>query len=357
MRALDGAGIVVYRASPGVDAIDEYSRRLVEALSTSGEDACYVADGLSSVRRSPGEPPWILLQYNPFGYGRWGVAPGLVRDAIALRRRTGIPLGVMVHESWVDMTDWRSTLMGAWQRVQLRSLLRFADVVMTSTQALAHEVGRIAIHVPVGSNITPIATTATAARDQLGLGDELVVTLFGRSNPSRALEYAQAAVRALAAARGPRGLTVLNLGADAPAFDVGTDIAVQTPGRLGARELSLRLWASDVMLLPFSDGLSTRRTTLMAALAHGLPVVGLRGHNTDRVLADHPEALTLTPVGDPGGFARAAVALTGDRDRLRAVGDAGNRLYAEHFDWPVVARKVTSALDPLSPRNFLAPAS
>jgi glycosyltransferase involved in cell wall biosynthesis len=344
MRALDGAGIVVYRASAGVDAIDEYSRRLVQALRATGEDTRYVADGLASVRRSTGQPPWVLLQYNPFGYGRWGVAPGLVRDAIALRRRTGMPLGVMVHEAWVDMADWRSTVMGAWQRLQLRSLLRFADVVMTSTQALARELGRGAIHVPVATTITPIATTTRSARDRLGLADELVVALLGRANPSRALDYAAAAIAAIAEARGARALTVLNLGADAPPLEVEPAVDVRTPGRLEAGELSLRLSASDVVLLPFTDGVSTRRTTLMAALAHGRPVVGLHGHNTDEVLVDHPEALTLTPVGDPGAFARAAVALASDPDRLDAAGAAGRRLYAEQFDWPVLAQRVLSAL-------------
>jgi Glycosyl transferases group 1 len=357
MRALD-AGIVVYRASAGVDAIDEYSRRLVRALSASGEEACYVAGGLASVRRSADEPPWVLLQYNPFGYGRWGVAPSLVRDARALRRRTtGMRLGVMVHEAWVDMTDWRSTLMGAWQRLQLKSLLRFADVVLTSTEALARELGRRAIHVPVGATITPVPTSTRAARERLGLADELVVALLGRANPSRALDHAEAAIAAIAEARGARGLTVLNLGADAPALEISPAVDVRTPGRLEADELSVRLWASDLMLLPFTDGVSTRRTTLMAALAHGRPVVGLRGHNTDQVLVDHPEALTLTPVGDPDAFARAAVALTGDADRRGALGDAGRRLYDEQFDWPVLARSVMSALGTTSAQRVPARAA
>jgi glycosyltransferase involved in cell wall biosynthesis len=200
---------------------------------------------------------------------------------------------------------------------------------------------------PVGSNITPVATTPRAARERLGLSDRLVVALFGRAHPGRALDYAEAAIAALAEARGTRGLTVLNLGADAPSLDVAPGVDVRTPGHLGADDVSLRLWASDVLLLPFTDGVSTRRTTLMAALAHGRPVLGLRGHNTDPILGNHPEALTLTPAGDRGEFARAAVALTGDAERLRETGAAGRRLYLEHFDWPVVARSIASALEDL----------
>jgi glycosyltransferase involved in cell wall biosynthesis len=141
---------------------------------------------------------------------------------------------------------------------------------------------------------------------------------------------------------------VLNLGADAPPLRAAPGIDVRMPGRMSAEELSLRLVASDVALLPFTDGVSTRRTTVMAALAHGLPVVGLCGVNTDTALLDHPEALTLTPVGDKPAFARAAVELAGDPVRLRAAGEAGRRLYADQFDWPLVAQRVKAALGRLA---------
>ncbi len=338
------AGFVVYQSSGG-DAIDEYSRRLVRAMCAAGNPACYVAEGLSSARLRATDPLWVLLQYMPFSYGRWGIAPGLVRDAITLRRRTGAPFALTVHEAWVGMHDWRSTLMGAYQRVQLRSLLRMADAVIVTRVALAGTLGKGTVHVPVASNITPIATTSDAARDRLGITDELIVALFGTGHPSRALDHAEAAISALAAERGPGGIRVLNLGVGAPTLDVAPGIDVRSPGRLSADELSLHLWASDLLLLPLTDGVSTGRTTLMAALAHGLPVVGLRGVSTDMVLINHPEALALTPVGDHRAFACAAVELTGDLGRLRATGEEARRLYTRRFDWPVVARRVMSALN------------
>jgi hypothetical protein len=341
---MTGTGLVIYRSSGDFDAIDEYSRRLVRALSAGGAQAGYAADGLVSLRRGAASALWLLLQYNPFRYGRSGVAPRLVADVVALRRR--VPLALMVHEAWIDMHDAKSALIGAYQRVQLRALLRLADVVMTSTQAIARELGGGALHVPVASNITPIDVTPRAARERLGLGDRLVVALFGRRNPARAYDHAEAAISALASKHG--AFTVLNLGADAPPPAVPPGIQVLTPGRLSADEISLRLWASDLLLLPLTDGVSTKRTTMMAALAHGVPVLGLCGVSTDRILIEHPAALALTPVGDPAAFARAAVELVSDAKRLRAVGEAGRRLYAEQFDWPVVARRVTSALAPLA---------
>jgi glycosyltransferase involved in cell wall biosynthesis len=341
-------GLVVYRASHGIDAIDEYSRRLVDALRAGGGDARYVADGLSPTRPAARTAPWVLLQYNPFGYGRAGFAPWLIRDAVVLRRRYRVPLALMVHEAWIDISDARSLVIGAYQRLQLRALLRLADVVLASTEALVEDLGDRAIHAPVASNITPVAIPAAAARARLGLPDgALVIALFGRGHPTRALGHAEAAIVGLAGAHGPERVTVLNLGAGAPPIAVPVGVDVQSPGRLDADEVSLRLRASDMMLLPLVDGLSTRRTTLMAALAHGVPLFGLRGAKTDRVLVDHPQAVSLTPVHDVGGYVRAAVALAADRERLRRLGESGRRLYVEQFDWPVAARRVRTALERL----------
>jgi len=345
----ESCGVVVYRATGGVDAIDEHSRRLVGAMRAGGTAARYVPDGLAGLGAATPEPPWILLQYNPFRYGRAGIAPGLVREASRLRRRCRAPLAVMVHEAWVEMSDPRSTLVGACQRAQLRALLALADGVMTSTQALAGELGARAVHVPVATNVTPLATTPALARARLGIADRLVLSLFGRANPSRALDHARRAIAAVARRHGAGRVVVLNLGAGAPALDVPAGVEVRSPGHLDDAELSRWLWASDLVLLPFTDGASTRRTTLMAALAHGRPVVALRGRSTDSVLTAHADALVLTPAGDPEGFVRATVEMAGDAERRVAVGAAGRRLYEARFDWPVLARKVAGVLAGLSP--------
>lgn len=340
---------MVYRKVEGVDAIDEYSRRLVDALQARGVAVRYVADGMPPTRRRTADPAWLLVQYNPFSYGRWGVAPGLVGEVLAFRRRTGVRVAVSVHEAWAEAGErgrarWRSAVMGTYQRAQLALLLRAADVVMAATQALVRKVGHGAIHIPVGSNVPPLVIGRLDARQRLDLRDELVVALFGGGHPSRALEYATAAIELLATARDPRSVKVLNLGVSAPALKLSREIAVLSPGHLSAADLSVHLRATDLLLLPFTDGLSTRRTTLMAGLAHGLPVMSLRGAGTDDVLADSREALTLTPIGDIDAFAHAALQLVNDPECLRRSGEAGLALYATHFDWPVTARRVAAAM-------------
>lgn len=339
-----GCGLVVYRGIEEIDAIDQYSRLLVAALREAGECVRYAPHGLSYSHVRASAPSWILLQYNPFSYGRWGFAPGLVRDALRLRGGGQPQLAVLVHEAWVGMHDWRSTLMGAYQRAQLMSLVRLANTVIVTTERLAVEVGNQAVHIPVGSNIIPAALSRQAARQSLGIRDELVIGLFGTAHPSRDRSYSECAIRGLAEHHGASRLIILNLGAGAPAPELPAAVAVRTPGALDPRELSLHLLASDLLLLPLRDGLSTRRTTMMAGLAHGLPVLGLQSPHTDRILVEHPEALRLVTIGDRQGFAAAAIALTADVNRLRAMGEAARLLYERAFDWPITADSIALAI-------------
>jgi glycosyltransferase involved in cell wall biosynthesis len=336
-------GAIVCRRDTGIDAIDEYSRRLLEAMRVDGVNARYHADGVSSTGGSL--PAWVLLQYNPFGYGRNGFAPTLIREVRRLHR-IGVPVALMVHEAWIDIVGAASAAIGLWQRAQLRALLQYADRVMTSTEALARELGNQAVHVPVGSNITPTSLLRVAdAKQQLGLDDKLTLALFGRANPSRALDYAEVAIAAVARSLGPERVAVLNIGAGAPAIQVPVGVDVRQPGPLPAEEVSQHLAASDLVLLPFTDGMSTRRSTLMAALAHGRPVLGLSGPRTDAILDDDSAALVLTPLGDRNAYARTAAALAKDRGQLQQIGDSGHDLYRARFDWPVIARRVGSELD------------
>ncbi len=334
-----GPGIVVYQDTGGIDAIDEYSRRLVDALREIGATTRYASDGVRSLARIRARTPWVLLQYNPLSYGRWGFAPTLILHAMALRRRTGARFVVSVHEPWVDIYDWRSAIMSGYQRMQLRSLLTTADSVITMTESLASRLGRGALPIPVGLTITPVMAEAVAARERFGLRDRFVVALFGRAHPSRALDYAEQAICELATTSVGRRLSVLNLGDLAPDLALPPHVDVRTLGGLDPVELSHALRASDMLLLPFADGVTARRTTLMAGLAHGVPVVGLRGPDTDRVLIA-PDALVLTPVGDRVAFARAVVALATDDARRRGTGAAGCRLYNERCGWPLIARAV-----------------
>src|SRR4029453_3959065 len=54
----------------------------------------------------------VVVQYNPFMYGRWGFAPWLPLGLWRLRGRKAVGrIALMVHEPYVPMVNWRWTLM------------------------------------------------------------------------------------------------------------------------------------------------------------------------------------------------------------------------------------------------------
>jgi glycosyltransferase involved in cell wall biosynthesis len=101
----------------------------------------------------------------------------------------------------------------------------------------------------------------------------------------------------------------------------------------------------DVHLVAFSDGVSTRRGTLMAGLAHAVPTLATLGASTDSVLrgADG-EALLLAPAGSPESFHDHLRDLIGDLDLRKRIGVGGRELYAREFDWPVLTERFLEAL-------------
>jgi glycosyltransferase involved in cell wall biosynthesis len=291
----------------------------------------------------------VILQYSPFCYGRWGFAPWLPAALLRLRRRRPRPtIALLVHEPFVPIVSARSFAMGAWQRLQLEALRLASDVVFASIESWAARLGRRrpsrpVLHLPVGSNVPDMRGAREKQRRALGVSDDtLVVASCGRRHPGWRGDYVSAAMRRIADTGTPA--LMLSLGADAPPFDDLGDIPLHAPGRLSASELASHFAAADLFLAPFVDGVSTRRGTLMAALQHGLPVLGTDGHLTDGLFRQAPDALRLTPAGQPAAFADAAGRLAVSRSERADLGRRGRSLYERLFDWPVTVDKVLAAL-------------
>jgi glycosyltransferase involved in cell wall biosynthesis len=139
-----------------------------------------------------------------------------------------------------------------------------------------------------------------------------------------------------AVARSGRPVLVLNLGSGPDDENEGP-VRVHTPGFLDDESVARLLSTVDVFLAPYEDGVSTRRTTVMAALQHELAVVGTDGPFTDGLLRDAQDALRLVP---PERFADAVEALAARAEDRRTLGLRGRELYESRFDWPVIADRV-----------------
>jgi glycosyltransferase involved in cell wall biosynthesis len=359
--------IVCNESAGRVDAIRDYSVRLAGAIRHRGvaADLClrqatgrwFVMDGEN--RGLPRESlhsalqaadyAAVVLQYNPFMYGRWGFAPWLPLQLLGLKGEHRPQIGLMVHEPYVPMVSWKWALMGAWQRAQLEAVRLGAAVVFASIETWARQLRarrpfRPALHLPVGSNLPDGRHARATMRERLKIADdEIALATFTTGVSGRVFGHAVQAANALAAKSGTAVL--LHLGAGAPSPEgLANSVRVYQPGRLASEEVACWLSAADLFLAPFVDGVSTRRGSMMAALQHAVPVVGTAGPLTDGILARASEALTLVPVDRPDLFADAALKLAESRDVAKSRGRAGRALYTATFDWPVIAGRVLLAL-------------
>ena len=281
----------------------------------------------------------VVVQYNPFSFGHRGIAPRLLLALRRARRRGRPRVAVMMHERYLPPLHLKWRILGTIQRVQLKLLLSMADSSFASIQEWAQGPAR---HLPVASNLPEMCRERSALRRELAVGDDdVVLAAFGTGHPSRRLDLVARAANAVAAAG--HGVKLLNIGSGAPPIEgLAEGIEVHTPGFVTAERAACLISAADLYLAPFVDGVSTRRTTVMAALQHGVAVLGTRGENTDAVLEQEP-GIVLTAHGDAEAFASAAGELVGDLERLRELGAGNRRFYEREFDWPVLMDRFIEA--------------
>ncbi len=108
-------------------------------------------------------------------------------------------------------------------------------------------------------------------------------------------------------------------------------------GYVDPQQVSAAMAAADVIVLPYADGASFRRGSLMAALAHGKAIVTTRPHLAIPELVDG-ENCVLVPPEDAGALAsavRRVMIEPGLRQRL----ESGARQLAQKFTWDKIAAR------------------
>ena len=95
------------------------------------------------------------------------------------------------------------------------------------------------------------------------------------------------------------------------------------------------LEASDLYVVPYDDGISTRRGTLLAGLVHSLPIVSTYPSRPSSRFRDG-ENVVLVPPRDPIALTRALGMLIASPD-LRQKIRSGARALAAEFSWTHIA--------------------
>jgi glycosyltransferase involved in cell wall biosynthesis len=249
-----------------------------------------------------------------------------------------------------------------------RHLARVSDAAIGTNGAdvaVLRKWGANSALIPIGSNIPPAAMRdARAIRARYGLpADAVLLTTFGLLNQSKGIETV---IDALALLRGggmDAYLLLIGAGAGAndptnrateTAIDARCDAAglsafVRKTGRLPAAAIAAALAASDVCVLPYRDGASPRRGSLLAALAQGVPVITTTpapGAYEGLPAVRDGEVVRYVPPCDARAVAEAVRAIRRD-DALAARLRAGAAAYATQFAWSAIVAQTLALYDTL----------
>jgi glycosyltransferase involved in cell wall biosynthesis len=166
---------------------------------------------------------------------------------------------------------------------------------------------------------------------------------FGTLSPAKRPGWVLGAWRRANERIGPTGLAIVG-GKPALRPPPGLEGLYREFGHLEDAAVSHALSAVDLMVLPFEDGVSERRSSASTSLAHGVAVLTTRGESTGSTLRS-ARFLAMADASDPEGFREAAASLLADPARLHALGDSGREAYGRLWSWDVVADRLAPHLD------------
>lgn len=366
--------------------VGAFTQELAKALAEQGHEIHImtrrgvIPPGLTEKNRKPGKPFQLpFAQLYPF-INRWRW-PSIARIADwALRHEFDVvnvqyqPAAYNMRSPAINLLPWRlkgvtTTVVtfhdlrvpylfpkAGWLRDTAVTLMarQSAGVIATNGgdyQALTARVRTPIVQIPIGSNIQARPVTAaevTAVRRQLGLNaSDCLLGYFGFLHESKGADVLLQALATL-----PEHVHVLFIGGRTGSSDEANNQAfyeqldafiiqhklnnrVHWTGFVSDYEASAVLTAVDLMVLPYRDGASLRRGTLMAALAHGRALLTthpatptpelIHGENVWFVTPDNATALTT-----------AIQHLLADANLRRQLGQ-GATAVADLFTWDKIA--------------------
>lgn len=207
--------------------------------------------------------------------------------------------------------------------------------------------------IPIGSNIAvqpPADYEKVQWREANKIPpDAFLVGFFGFINHSKGVDTLAQAVRLLVdkninahllivgGQTGASDETNIQQADEAERMVGGLGIArrVHWTGFVNPEAVSAHLIACDAVALPFRDGVSYRRGTLMAALAHGCPIVTTFPQVDEPDLVDG-QAMKMVPPDSPQKLADALRELALDEPQRLRLGREAAAL-ATQFSWEAIA--------------------
>lgn len=279
-------------------------------------------------------PDAVLLHYSVFAFSHRGIPIRVAGLAFRLRR-LGVPIVLFAHEfayPWCRR-GWRGAVQAVTQRVVLAPLLGACAAVVVTTP---HRVEwlrtrcwlprRPIVFAPVFSNIRPNRSSDPIVPVSGRVG------LFSFGAEELSADVVTRAVAALAGRSPEVHLTLIGApGPDSPAGDQwrraanATCCRIAFTGIVEEAEVSRQLAACQVIVFADPAGPSSRKGSLMAALAHGRAVVAFDGPQGWRDLIEAGGIVVVAP--ETQALSAELGRLLGDDDARADLGRRGLAVY------------------------------
>ena len=307
---------------------------------------------LRVVRQS--QASMVHLHYVPHMYYRAGVGVAVSLFGLLLRL-LGFRLIVTFHECYIPWS-WRpkELTIGIIQRLSFFLLLLATQEIVVTTGLRARllqnwlfwdraKAKKIVIS-PVGSNFPGVEQSpeeVKVLREKWKLPqDGLILTNLGHLRWQEQDKWLLATLDGVQHDRPEACL--LMLGCRSQDLPVGHPLTgrkdVIFTGYLSATEISGLLAQSDIYLLILNDGISGRRTALMAGLQQGRAIVATMGHNTEAEFIERMPVL-LAHTTEQISFVRLTRELSANQEHRKTLGKEAARRYQESFSWPVIVQQ------------------
>ena len=355
-----------YPPQPG--GVSDYSRLVACGLAAAGDEVHVWAPECSAqlqsddgvvVHRLPGHfgpralnalarsidssgQSRMLVQYVPHAFGFKAMNLPFCLWLFG-RRHSGT--AVMFHEVMFPMRisqPLKHNVIGLTTRLMAMLVARSAERIFVATPLWDGLLRRfIGSHnsiswLPVPSNIPVVDDSAGVAATRLAYSPNGAPLLghFGTLSGivGRSIEDLVAPVM-----ESRNDARILLIGANSTNFrdrwvgaNPGLADKVYATGALTPGRLSLALQACDMMIQPYQDGVSTRRGSVMAALAHGRAVVTTNGVATEPLWAQSG-AVAMAPVDDHDAMRSVIARMVADEGERLRTASAAKKLYAERF--------------------------
>jgi glycosyltransferase involved in cell wall biosynthesis len=351
------------RRDEPTDAVEEYCRYLGDALHAHQYDLKiervdwsergWTTAMRSLRRRAKGwRRVWVLVQYTALSWSARGFPLRFLRVLKTLNA-AGARVGVVFHD--VEPYGGGRIIDRLRRRAQLHTMREALNVseaaiftVPTDKLSWFGHQRENAFFIPVGANLPPSGEGPSSTKN-IPTDEKLTIAIFGVTGGAAGKNEIDNIVEAVHfAASRVKNLRLVVFGRNAQSAETelrkrltDTPVELQVMGLLSAEDVVQTLSISDVLL--FVRGhISTRRSSAIAGIASGLPVVAFEGPETAPPITE--AGLALYSPQRKGDLGDVLVRILEDKHYRASLAQRSWLAQAQFFSWRAIAARYAEFL-------------